>query len=252
MYCSKCGKEIKDDAEFCAYCGCRLASDGERKSWISTFLLCWLLGIFGAHRFYTGYVGIGIAQILTLGGCGIWSLIDFIAICFNKFKDSKNNELTEYIKPLGIAMFLILVIGGFLYFFVFPFSILNLSLKTNELEFSTGAKKAVATLNQALTMNMALDGKEMKNLNSEQLTNYFAKNMSVKNKISKTKFETSDGFTYEFKSTGSCSNGHCSVLVDTNGNKEPNIMWTSNGKPQDQIVMTITKTEVKPPAQVLH
>jgi TM2 domain-containing membrane protein YozV len=42
--------------------------------------LCFFLGALGIHRFYLGYIGIGIIQLLTAGGCGIWVLIDFIRI----------------------------------------------------------------------------------------------------------------------------------------------------------------------------
>jgi TM2 domain-containing membrane protein YozV len=35
-------------------------------------VLCFLVGIFGVHRFYVGKIGNGIAQIFTLGGLGIW------------------------------------------------------------------------------------------------------------------------------------------------------------------------------------
>ncbi|MEE9574485.1 MAG: TM2 domain-containing protein, partial [Gammaproteobacteria bacterium] len=60
------------------------------------FLLCFFLGIFGAHRFYVGKIGTGIAQILTLGGLGIWALYDFIMIIIGKFTDAEGNELTEW------------------------------------------------------------------------------------------------------------------------------------------------------------
>ena len=43
-------------------------------------LLCFFLGGLGIHRFYLGYTTIGIIQLLTGGGCGIWVLIDFIRI----------------------------------------------------------------------------------------------------------------------------------------------------------------------------
>ncbi|MEE9160955.1 MAG: TM2 domain-containing protein [Gammaproteobacteria bacterium] len=66
------------------------------KKILPAFLLCFFLGIFGAHRFYVGKIGTGIAQILTLGGLGIWALYDFIMIIIGKFTDAEGNELTEW------------------------------------------------------------------------------------------------------------------------------------------------------------
>ena len=50
-------------------------------------LLCLFVGIWGVHRFYVGKVGTGIAMIFTLGGFGIWVLVDFIMICTGSFRD---------------------------------------------------------------------------------------------------------------------------------------------------------------------
>lgn len=47
---------------------------------IVALVLCWFLGIIGVHRFYLGDTWQGIVQLLTLGGLGIWTLIDFIRI----------------------------------------------------------------------------------------------------------------------------------------------------------------------------
>ncbi|WP_461486534.1 TM2 domain-containing protein, partial [Pedobacter sp.] len=43
-------------------------------------LLVILVGGLGIHRFYLGYTWQGVVQLLTLGGCGIWALIDLIRI----------------------------------------------------------------------------------------------------------------------------------------------------------------------------
>jgi TM2 domain-containing membrane protein YozV len=52
-------------------------------------------GFFGIHRFYTGHIGIGIAQFLTAGGCGIWQLIDIIFIFTGKYTDKQGRPLMK-------------------------------------------------------------------------------------------------------------------------------------------------------------
>lgn len=51
------------------------------------------LGIFGIHRFYTKHTTIGVVQLLTLGGCGVWALIDFILTVVGNYKDANGNPL---------------------------------------------------------------------------------------------------------------------------------------------------------------
>lgn len=68
---------------------------GEGKDWLTTLLLCFFVGVIGAHRFYTGSTGIGVAQLLTLGGCGIWSLVDFITILTGSYKDGNGQPLVK-------------------------------------------------------------------------------------------------------------------------------------------------------------
>ncbi len=50
------------------------------KSQLTAVLLAFFVGFLGVHRFYLGYTWQGVVQLLTLGGLGIWSLIDFIRI----------------------------------------------------------------------------------------------------------------------------------------------------------------------------
>ena len=66
-----------------------------KKSWMTTLLLCFFLGGWGAHRFYVGKTGTGIAMLLTGGGCGLWSLYDFIMILLGKFTDNEGNLITK-------------------------------------------------------------------------------------------------------------------------------------------------------------
>lgn len=57
------------------------------KEFLPTLLLCLFVGILGVHRFYVGKIGTGVAMIFTLGGLGIWVLVDFILICIGSFRD---------------------------------------------------------------------------------------------------------------------------------------------------------------------
>ena len=125
MYCRNCGNEVSDKAIMCVACGtppkagdkfcynCKAettaaqtvcmkcgvslihenAIHAEGRDWLTTLLLCFFLGVFGVHRFYTGHIGLGVIQLLTLGGCGIWALIDFIMIIVGSFRDAEGRLL---------------------------------------------------------------------------------------------------------------------------------------------------------------
>ena len=101
-FCNHCGAETDIEAVLCIKCGCSLAktsSQGE-KSKLAAGLLGILLGGLGVHRFYLGYIGIGIAQIIvtivTGGLGGIWGFIEGILILTGSFnKDAKGNPLRE-------------------------------------------------------------------------------------------------------------------------------------------------------------
>lgn len=66
---------------------------GQQREWIVALLLSIFLGSLGVDRFYLGYTGLGIAKLLTLGGCGIWGIIDIILIAMGKMKDADGQDL---------------------------------------------------------------------------------------------------------------------------------------------------------------
>ena len=50
------------------------------KNWLAGLLLSIFVGELGVDRFFMGYVGLGILKLITIGGFGIWWLIDLILI----------------------------------------------------------------------------------------------------------------------------------------------------------------------------
>jgi TM2 domain-containing membrane protein YozV len=70
-----------------------MAGNSEKSNTVAA-LLCFFLGCFGIHRFYVGKVGTGVLQLITLGGLGIWALIDFIMIVLQKFTDGEGNTMS--------------------------------------------------------------------------------------------------------------------------------------------------------------
>jgi hypothetical protein len=57
------------------------------------------LGVFGAHRFYTGKVATGILQLCTVGGFGLWWLYDMIVITSGSFRDAEEKRVWHWWEP---------------------------------------------------------------------------------------------------------------------------------------------------------
>lgn len=64
------------------------------KSQLIALILAAVVGGLGIHRFYLGYIGIGVIQLLTLGGFGVWFLIDLIRIIIGDLKP-KGGDYTD-------------------------------------------------------------------------------------------------------------------------------------------------------------
>lgn len=66
------------------------------KKILPAFLLCFLFGHFGVHRFFVGRTGTGILWLCTLGLLGIGTLVDLIMIIVGTFKDKDGLPLVKW------------------------------------------------------------------------------------------------------------------------------------------------------------
>ena len=96
--CWSCNSTITSFAEICPRCGVRqqYVSTGSDKRILPAAILSFCFGIFGVHRFYAGKVGTGVLQLLTLGGLGIWMLVDLIILLTENFKDGNGRKLVDW------------------------------------------------------------------------------------------------------------------------------------------------------------
>ena len=98
-FCLACNRIIDAEAVVCTSCGVMQPLPPEmatEKRILPASLLCFFLGVFGAHRFYVGKVGTGLLQLFTLGGLGIWWLVDMILLVSGEFRDKDGNRITEW------------------------------------------------------------------------------------------------------------------------------------------------------------
>ncbi|CAF3323113.1 unnamed protein product [Rotaria socialis] len=82
----------RDGSDRCTY---------QQKSKLAAFLLSFFAGGLGADWFYLsvgngGYIAAGVFKLLTLGGIGIWWLVDWIRILTNAFLDGQGVALLEW------------------------------------------------------------------------------------------------------------------------------------------------------------
>ena len=69
------------------------ASSTTSKDWLTLFLLTFFVGILGVHRFYTGKIGTGFLMLITLGGFGIWFLVDLILVVTGQFTNKDGQKI---------------------------------------------------------------------------------------------------------------------------------------------------------------
>ena len=64
------------------------------KDWMVTLILAIFVGALGIDRFYSGSILLGVLKLVTLGGLGLWWLIDLIMLVTGSYKDGDGNPIS--------------------------------------------------------------------------------------------------------------------------------------------------------------
>lgn len=71
-------------------------SSASGKRLAPAFLLNFFFGFLGIHRFYVGKIGTGLLQLFTVGGFGLWALVDHFLLVWGAFTDKAGNRVTQW------------------------------------------------------------------------------------------------------------------------------------------------------------
>jgi TM2 domain-containing membrane protein YozV len=87
------------------------------RHFLAVFFFSLVWGVFGVDRFYLGKIWTGILKLVTFGGLGLWTIVDFSMIMSGSMRDKQGNPMIDFDRYKKFAsrtvlIFTIVVIAG--------------------------------------------------------------------------------------------------------------------------------------------
>lgn len=113
-----------------------------QRHYLATFFLTFLWGAFGVDRMYMGWYGLGILKLITFGGFGIWTIVDFFFVISGYMRDKQGREMIGIVEYKRFAWRVVIIFALVLGLIVLVNGILLISATYMIISIAQGAASA--------------------------------------------------------------------------------------------------------------